>query len=69
MTRSGARVQRRDQHGACQPDEHAGHGEAATEAPLDLGTSQPRSDLFVGSLLRGLPAREPGSPDSPVPGR
>jgi len=33
---------------------------AATEAPLDLGTSQPRFDLFLDSLLRGLPAREPG---------
>jgi AcrR family transcriptional regulator len=33
---------------------------AATEAPLDLGTSQPRFDLFVDSLLRGLPAAEPG---------
>jgi AcrR family transcriptional regulator len=33
---------------------------AATEAPLDLGTAQPRFDLFLDSLLRGLPAREPG---------
>jgi AcrR family transcriptional regulator len=33
---------------------------AATEAPLDLGSSQPRFDLFLDSLLRGLPAREPG---------
>lgn len=33
---------------------------AATEAPLGLGTSEPRFDLFLDSLLRGLPAREPG---------
>lgn len=33
---------------------------AATEAPLGLGASEPRFDLFLESLLRGLPAREPG---------
>jgi hypothetical protein len=33
---------------------------AAAEAPLDLGTSPPRFELFLDSLLRGLPAREPG---------
>jgi AcrR family transcriptional regulator len=33
---------------------------AATEAPLDLGVPEPRFDLFLDSLLRGLPAREPG---------
>ena len=33
---------------------------AATEAPLGLGTAEPRFDLFLDSLLRGLPAREPG---------
>jgi AcrR family transcriptional regulator len=39
---------------------------AATERPLNLGASQPRFDLFLSSLLRGLPAREPGltRPDS-----
>lgn len=35
---------------------------AATEAPLDLGASEPRFDLFLDSLLRGLPAQEPGFP-------
>jgi AcrR family transcriptional regulator len=33
---------------------------AATETPLDLGSAEPRFDLFLDSLLRGLPAREPG---------
>jgi AcrR family transcriptional regulator len=33
---------------------------AATEAPLGLGTSEPRFELFLDSLLNGLPAREPG---------
>jgi AcrR family transcriptional regulator len=33
---------------------------AATEARLNLGTSEPRFELFVDSLLRGLPAREDG---------
>jgi AcrR family transcriptional regulator len=33
---------------------------AATEAPLGLGTAEPRFDLFLDSLLRGLPARETG---------
>lgn len=33
---------------------------AAAEAPLGLGTSEPRFELFLDSLLRGLPAREPG---------
>jgi AcrR family transcriptional regulator len=32
---------------------------AAQEAPLDLGNAKPRFDLFLDSLLRGLPAREP----------
>jgi len=35
---------------------------AAAEAPLDLGTAQPRFDLFLDALLRGLPAQEPGTP-------
>ena len=34
---------------------------AATENPLNLGPSQARFDLFLGTLLRGLPAREPGT--------
>lgn len=40
---------------------------AATEAPLDLGDTGPRFDLFLDSLVRGLPAREPGTcrPDPP----
>jgi AcrR family transcriptional regulator len=33
---------------------------AATEVPLGLGTSEPRFELFLDSLLRGLPAQEPG---------
>lgn len=33
---------------------------AATENPLHLGTA-PRFDLFLDTLLRGLPAREPGT--------
>jgi len=33
---------------------------AAQETPLDLGDSAPRFELFLDSLLRGLPAREPG---------
>jgi hypothetical protein len=32
------------------------------ETRLDLGTSQPRFDLFLDALLRGLPAQ-------PSPGR
>ncbi|MBF6065863.1 TetR/AcrR family transcriptional regulator [Nocardia terpenica] len=34
---------------------------ATQENPLDLGRSAPRFDLFLGTLLRGLPAREPGA--------
>ncbi|ONI81320.1 TetR family transcriptional regulator [Actinosynnema sp. ALI-1.44] len=34
---------------------------AATENPLHLGTDAPRFDLFLDTLLRGLPAREPGA--------
>ncbi|MEK8170717.1 TetR family transcriptional regulator [Streptomyces sp. M19] len=29
--------------------------------PLDLGDSAPRFELFLDTLLRGLPAREPGA--------
>ena len=34
---------------------------AAAESPLELGQAEPRFDLFLDSLLRGLPAREPAS--------
>jgi AcrR family transcriptional regulator len=34
---------------------------AVQEHPLDLGDSTPRFDLFLDTLLRGLPAREPGA--------
>ncbi|MER7849881.1 TetR family transcriptional regulator [Kitasatospora sp. NPDC096077] len=34
---------------------------AAQEHPHDLGDGSPRFDLFLGTLLRGLPAREPGA--------
>jgi AcrR family transcriptional regulator len=34
---------------------------AAQENPLDLGHSAPRFELFLDTLLRGLPAREPGA--------
>ncbi|GAB2530597.1 TetR/AcrR family transcriptional regulator [Nocardia heshunensis] len=34
---------------------------AATENPLHLGAAVPRFDLFLDTLLRGLPAREPGT--------
>lgn len=34
---------------------------AATESPLGLGQAPQCFDLFVDSLLRGLPAREPGT--------
>ena len=34
---------------------------ATQEEPLDLGRATPRFELFLGSLLRGLPAREPGA--------
>ncbi len=34
---------------------------AAEENPLDLGDGTPRFDLFLDTLLRGLPAREPTS--------
>ncbi|MFD7661860.1 TetR/AcrR family transcriptional regulator [Streptomyces sp. NPDC059788] len=33
---------------------------AVQENPLDLGGGAPRFDLFLDTLLRGLPAREPG---------
>jgi AcrR family transcriptional regulator len=32
----------------------------ATETPLGLGAAEPRFELFLDSLLRGLPAQEPG---------
>jgi AcrR family transcriptional regulator len=35
---------------------------AAQEHPLDLGPTPPRFDLFLDTLLRGLPTREPGTP-------
>lgn len=35
---------------------------ATAENPLELGHSQPRFDLFLDALLRGLPAREPATP-------
>jgi len=35
---------------------------AAQENPLHLGDGAPRFDLFLDTLLRGLPAREPGIP-------
>lgn len=35
---------------------------AVQENPLDLGASAPRFELFLDALLRGLPAREPGTP-------
>jgi AcrR family transcriptional regulator len=34
---------------------------AAQETPLHFGHSAPRFELFLGTLLRGLPAREPGA--------
>lgn len=34
---------------------------AAQENPLRLGESAPRFELFLDTLLRGLPAREPGA--------
>ena len=34
---------------------------AVQENPLDLGPSAPRFELFLDTLLRGLPAREPGA--------
>ncbi|MDP9612522.1 MULTISPECIES: TetR/AcrR family transcriptional regulator [Streptomyces] len=34
---------------------------AVHEHPLDLGDSTPRFELFLDTLLRGLPAREPGA--------
>ncbi|WP_269858092.1 TetR/AcrR family transcriptional regulator [Streptomyces sp. RPT161] len=34
---------------------------AAQENPLDLGHGAPRFELFLDTLLRGLPAREPGT--------
>ncbi|MEU6174072.1 TetR family transcriptional regulator [Streptantibioticus parmotrematis] len=33
---------------------------AVHENPLDLGDAAPRFELFLDTLLRGLPAREPG---------
>jgi len=35
---------------------------ATEEAPLHLGDSAPRFELFLDTLLRGLPAREPQHP-------
>jgi AcrR family transcriptional regulator len=35
---------------------------ALQENPLHLGPAAPRFDLFLDTLLRGLPAREPASP-------
>ena len=34
---------------------------AAKEGGLELGTAEPRFELFLDTLLRGLPAREPGT--------
>jgi len=34
---------------------------AFQENPLNLGPAAPRFDLFLDALLRGLPAREPGT--------
>jgi AcrR family transcriptional regulator len=34
---------------------------AATENSLDLGPAEPRFDLFLDALLRGLPAQEPAA--------
>jgi AcrR family transcriptional regulator len=34
---------------------------ATQEEPLDPGRATPRFELFLGALLRGLPAREPGT--------
>jgi hypothetical protein len=34
---------------------------AATESSLHLGAAEPRFDLFLDALLRGLPTREPSS--------
>jgi AcrR family transcriptional regulator len=34
---------------------------AFQDSPVDLGPSAPRFDLFLHVLLRGLPAREPGT--------
>ncbi|MFG2224907.1 TetR/AcrR family transcriptional regulator [Streptomyces sp. NPDC048644] len=34
---------------------------AVQESPLDLGHDAPRFELFLDTLLRGLPAREPGT--------
>ncbi|GAA3548315.1 TetR/AcrR family transcriptional regulator [Amycolatopsis ultiminotia] len=34
---------------------------ATQENPLDLGPGAPRFELFLDTLLRGLPAREPGA--------
>jgi AcrR family transcriptional regulator len=38
---------------------------AVQETPLDLGTSEPRFDLFLDALLRGLPAQLPSEPAPP----
>ncbi|GAA4385125.1 TetR/AcrR family transcriptional regulator [Tsukamurella soli] len=35
---------------------------AGHENPLQLGAAEPRFDLFLEALLRGLPAREPRAP-------
>jgi AcrR family transcriptional regulator len=47
---------------------------AATENSLELGDADPRFDLFLDVLLRGLPARDPGRASrrgdvTPLPGR
>jgi len=34
---------------------------ATTENSIELGNSEPRFDLFLDTLLRGLPAREPAT--------
>lgn len=34
---------------------------AVQENPLNLGHATPRFELFLGTLLRGLPAQEPGT--------
>ncbi|OHV45687.1 TetR family transcriptional regulator [Pseudofrankia sp. BMG5.36] len=35
---------------------------AAAESSLELGPAEPRFDVFLDVLLRGLPAREPATP-------
>ena len=38
---------------------------AAAENSLELGEAEPRFDLFLDALLRGLPAREPATARPP----